>query len=175
MYRKLLIAGILCVSAVGCDSLFSNDEKKAPALQLIDMRQQDFEKLTGHWVFNPAKCQGKIKIYGLLEYTFSDRGLSVGGAEAPLTGTLTSKRISDEIVDLFSNVTTCEDTKIQLNKSAKHLKFNSKNYELSFIVDGSDVWAIQKNKTPYLLERFENIDFKNSEIIEPTKHEMSKQ
>ncbi|MDC9563412.1 MULTISPECIES: hypothetical protein [unclassified Pseudoalteromonas] len=172
MLKKLIFTSILCISMSGCDSLLTDEEQKATKLQFVDIREQDFKKISGHWVHNPAKCDKKIKIYGLLEYTFSENGLSVGGAQSPMTGTLTSKRVSPEIKESFSNMTNCDGVKIELDKHAKHLQFKSKNYALSFIVNGANVWALKDNDEPILLERFENVKFKDLEIIEPTEQEM---
>lgn len=172
MNKTIILAAVLSVFVVGCDSPFSN-EKDATAVQFVNVRDNDFEKLSGHWVYNPAKCDGKIKIHGLLEYRFSEKGLSVGGSQTPLTGTLISRQISTNVQDLFSNMKTCDGNPVVLESEARHLRFESKSYNLTFIVSGEDVWAIEDNEKPYLLERFNNVDFKGSEIIEPTEQEMS--
>ncbi|MEH6815863.1 MAG: hypothetical protein V7683_04880 [Pseudoalteromonas distincta] len=172
MNKRILLAALLSICIAGCDSLFS-DEKDAPGLSFINVHDTDFEKLSGHWVYNPARCEGKIKIHGLLEYKFSESGLSVGGAQMPLTGTLASRQISAEVEDLFSNMKTCSGKPVILASEARHLQFESKSYKLAFVVSGEDVWAIEGNGKPYLLERFSDVDFKSSEIIEPTQKELS--
>ncbi|MDN3384433.1 hypothetical protein QL995_17505 [Pseudoalteromonas sp. APC 3358] len=172
MNKKIFLVAMLSICVAGCDSPLS-DEKEAPGLRFINVRDNDFEKLSGHWVYNPAKCEGKIKIHGLLEYKFSENGLSVGGAQMPLTGTLISRKISAEVQDLFSNMKTCSGNPVILASEARHLQFESRSYDLAFVVSGEDVWAIEDNGKPYLLERFSDVDFKGSEIIEPTQKELS--
>lgn len=173
MYKKIIVATVLSISVVGCDSLFETEKSDVSGMQFISVPTQDFKKVTGHWVYNPGRCTGNIKIHGLLEYKFSDSGLAVGGSQVPLSGKLTSIEISDEIKEVFSQVKNCDQQDVKLSVDSKLLQFDSASYQLKFIINGSELWAIERNSKPFLLERFHSINFKNSEIIEPTGQELT--